>query len=272
MVHEAEQQQLSREHRGFLWGTLAEDYRNAADFTRSEDAYNHAITLLKDSPRAAINYATALDNLGALYLIYGHNDEAATCMNKALAVRRGLDNPIHLAMSLQHLADLHISLHKFKDAEKEALQAYQILTSSNAPQESSISVLGSLAYTRCKQNNCAVGILDAQHAIEIARATIPQDSLQFGLTLITLGYAQSRTNQLTEAEQSILSGLQIVKSQVTPGDPTYLYSIEEYRDFLKVAHRNSEAKQIDAQIANSMARQPCATCSVSVYSLSNTMR
>jgi tetratricopeptide (TPR) repeat protein len=271
-VRIAEKQQLSNKHRGFLWGTLAADYRDAADFNRSEDAYNHAINLLKTSPRAAINYATALDNLGALYLVYGHNEEAADCMKKALAVRRQLGMPVHLAMSLQHLADLDISLHKFKDAEKEALQAYQILVAANASQDNDIAVLASLAYSRCKLNNCALGIQDAQHAFDIAQATIPHDSLQFGLTLVTLGYAQSRTNQIAAGESSILAGLQIVKTHIAPGDPTYIYSLAEYRDFLKFAHRDSEAKQIDSQLANFTARLPCATCSVNVYSLSNAMR
>jgi tetratricopeptide (TPR) repeat protein len=272
LVHDAEQQHLSAEHRGYLWGTLASDYRDAADFTRSEDAYNRAVALLKNVPRAAVNYATALDNLGSLYLLYGHADEASTCIKKALAIRRQLGNPVNLATNLQHLADLEISLHKFKDGEKEALEAYQVLTAADAPKESAIAVLGSIAYARCKQNNCTQGFIDAQHAFEIANTTIPHDSLQFGLTLITLGYLQSRNNQLKEAEHSILTGLQIVKSQITPGDPTYIYSLAEYRDFLKTAHRDSEAKQLDAQIANSTARLPCANCSVSVYSLSNALR
>ena len=272
LVHDAEQQHLSAEHRGYLWGTLAGDYRDAADFTRSEDAFNHAIALLKNEPRAAVNYATALDNLGSLYLLYGHSNEAATCIKKALAIRRQLGNPVNIATNLQHLADLNISLHKFKEGEKEALEAYQVLTTGNAPQEYAVAILGSIAYARCRQNNCAQGFIDAQHAFEIANTAIPHDSLQFGLTLITLGYLQSRNNQLRDAEHSILTGLQIVKSQITPGDPTYIYSLAEYRDFLKTAHRDAEAKQLDAQISNSTARLPCANCSVSVFSLSNAMR
>jgi tetratricopeptide (TPR) repeat protein len=271
-IHDAEQQHLSNGHRGFLWGILAADYRDAADFIRSEDAYNHSISLLRNAPEAAINYATALGNLGALYLIYARNEEAYTCMKKALVIRRQLGDQINIAMSLQHLADLDIALHRFKDAEKEASQSYQILTSANAPPESSVPALASLAYARCKQNNCALGLLDAQHALEIARATIPPDSLQFGLTLTTLGFVQSRTNHLDDAEKSLLSGIEIVKAQTSPGDPTLLYSMIEYRDYLKVAHRDREAKQLDAQLANSTVRQPCAACSVSVYSLSSAMR
>jgi tetratricopeptide (TPR) repeat protein len=271
-VHDAEQQHLSNAHRGFLWATLAADYRDAADFVRAEDAYNHSISLLKDAPEAAINYATALDNLGTLYLNYDHSEEGSACMKKALAIRRQLGNPIHLAMSLQHLADLDIALRKFKDGEKEASEAYQILTSANAQPASFIAVLDSIAYARCKQNRCALGLLDAQHALEIARATIPHDSLQFGLSLVTFGFLQSKTNHLDDAEKSILSGIEIVKMQTAVGDPTLFYAMIEYRDFLKTAHRNAEAKQLDAQLANSTVRQPCAACSVSVYSLSNAMR
>jgi len=271
-VHDAEQQHLSNAQRGFAWATLAADYRDAAEFTRAEDAYNRSISLLKGAPEAAINYATALDNLGALYLLYGHSDEALICMKKGLAVREKLGNQAHIAMSLQHIADLDIAFHRFKDAEKEAAQAYQIVVTTNTPPPTTIAVLATLAYSRCKQNKCAQGLHDAENAVAVARTFIPSNSFQYGLTLITLGFAQYRTNQFNEAERSLLSGIQIVKAQTTPGDPTLFYSMREYLDYLKAAHRDAEAKQLETQLANSNIHQPCATCSVSVYSLSNAMR
>jgi tetratricopeptide (TPR) repeat protein len=193
-------------------------------------------------------------------------------MQKALAIRQQLGDPTNIAVSLQHLADLDVARHKFKDAEAEAAEAYQTLSAPGSPSgPGTISALLTLSFARCKQDNCAQGRQDAEHALDIARSTLQPDSVQYGITLVTLGFAQWKTGQTHDAEIDMRDGLRIIRNQTAPGDPTLSYSLMQYRDYLQAMRRTPEAKQVDAQLAAS-AHQPCTTCSVSVYSLSNTMR
>ncbi len=271
LIHIGERDQSSNAHQGYLWAQLAADYRDAGDFSQSEDAYNRSLQLFKTAPEAMANYATTLDNLGALYLTYGRID-ARNCMLKALAIRQQLGDQTNIAISLQHLADLDVARRKFKDAESEASEAYQTLSAPGAHNgPATVSALLTLAFARCKQDACAQGIQDAEHAVDIARTTLRPDSVQFGITLVTLGFAQWKTGQPQQAETTMLSGLKIIKDQTAPGDPTLSYSLMQYRDYLHAMRRTPEVKEVDAELA-AAAHQPCNTCSVSVYSLSNTMR
>ena len=270
-IQDAERQQLAGEHQAYLWANLAADYRVAADFAHSEQAYDRAIQLLKDRPDAKVNYATVLDNLGALYLTYAHLEEASTCMKKALAIRKELGNPLSIAISLQHISDLDVAFHKFKDAERDAAEASPALLANVSTNGSTaVAVLSTLAYVRCKLNHCAQGLEDALHALALARTLLPSQSLRYGLTLLVVGYTEWRSGQSQDAEVTLLEGLDIVKKQTAPGDPILVYSMMEYRDYLTAMHRGSEVKQLDAQLAS--LKHPCPDCSVSVHSLSNAMR
>jgi hypothetical protein len=272
MIHIGERDQSPNAHQGYLWAHLAADYRDAGDFSHSEDAYNHSLQLFKTAPEAAANYATTLDNLGALYLTYARTDEARTCMQKALAIRQQLGDASNIAVSLQHLADLDTARRRFKDAETEASEAYQALSAPGTPNTpGTVSALLTLSFARCKQDNCAQGVHDAEQALDIARTTLRPDSVQFGITLVTLGFAQWKTGQAHQAEQDMREGLRIIRDQTAPGDPTLSYSLMQYRDYLQAMRRTLEAKQVDAQLA-AAAHQPCTACTVSVYGMSSSMR
>jgi tetratricopeptide (TPR) repeat protein len=272
MIHIGERQQSSNAHQGYLWARLAADHRDAGDFSQSEDAFNRSIQLLKTAPEAMANYATALDNLGALYLTYARTDDARNCMQKALAIRQQIGDHANIAISLQHLADLDVARHRFKDAETEASEAYRTLSAPGVPSgPGTVSALLTLAFARCKQDNCAQGIQDAERALDIAQTALQPGSVQFGIALVTLGFTQWKTGQPQLAETTMLSGLKIIKDQTAPGDPTLSYSLKQYRDYLQAMRRTPDVKEVDAQLA-AAAHQPCTTCSVSVYSLSKTIR
>ena len=270
-IHIAQSQHSGDSRLGYLWGVLADDYRRAADFLQSEDAYNRSIQLLKSASGDKTNYATALDNMGNLYLIYARTDEAWICAKKALVIRKQLGNQFHIAMSLKHMADIDVARHRFKDAEKEATEAADTLLSSEAPPGlEAAALLQTLSYIHCKQNTCDQGIKDAEHAYAISRDISGPDSLQVGLALEALGFAQWRAGQTHTAETSMLRSIEILKNQTVPGDPLLFWCMSEYRDYLQAMHRKPEAKRLDAQLAD--LQRPCSSCSVSVYSLSNAMR
>lgn len=271
-IQTAESQSLPSAKLGILWAQLALDYREASDFSRSEDAYHRSIQLLKDSPASRADYATVLANLGSLYFIYDRLEEASLPTKHALAIRQELGDEINIALSRQHLADLDLARHKFKEAEIEASLAYETLSTADKTNKAAlVASLVSLTYSRCELSKCSRGVQDAQLAIDTVRGSFPPDSIPAGQALMAIGFAQWKSGDNQQAEQAMLQGIRVIKTQGLAGNPLLLYSLTQYRDFLKAMHRIPELRAVDVQLALSR-HQVCANCTVGISALSGSMR
>jgi tetratricopeptide (TPR) repeat protein len=273
LIKVAEHDHLSNSKLGYLWGHLASDYAQQADFTRAEDAYFHSIRLLKDVPEAQVNYATLLDNLGVLYLAYNRKSEAHQYLMKAIVMRRQQDNKSKLGITLVHLAELAISDHKFKDAENLATEAHASLITAedDLGRKGFIGALVALTYARCSRNNCAEGLRNANQAMELAQIAYPSDSVPIGHVLMGLGFAKWKSGDSQEAEKMMLQGVHLITTLNVPGAQYSRNALSEYRTFLQAMHRSVDVKRIDDQLART-SPQPCAACTVNVNSMSNSMR
>ena len=268
----AEHDHLPDSKLGYLWAQLASSYAQQADFGRAEDAYFHSVRLLKDAPEAQTNYATLLDNLGIFYLAYNRREEAENYLKKALVERRKQSDMMALGVSQIHLAELALADHRFKEAEHLANEAYANLTAAgDSGRKGLIGALVVLAYALCERNKCIEGLHDAEQAMDLARVVYPSDSLPAGHILMGIGFAKWKTGDNEEAEKMMLQGIQIITTQNAPGAPYSRNALSEYRSFLVAMHRSADAKRIDDQLA-AKTSQPCANCTVSVYSLSNAMK
>lgn len=272
LIKVAEHDHLPNSKLGYLWAQLASSYAQQADFARAEDAYFHSLRLLKDAPEAQTNYATLLDNLGVFYLAYNRREEAENYLKKAFAARTTQGDITALGVSQVHLAELALAYHRFKEAEHIAEEAHTNLTAAgDSGKKGLIGALVALTYARCARNKCAEGLHNAEQAMELARLVYPSDSLPAGHLLMAIGFAKWKTGNNQEAEKTMLQGIQIITTQNAPGAPYSRNALSEYRSFLVATHRSADAKRIDDQLA-AMTSQPCANCTVSVYSLSNAMR
>jgi tetratricopeptide (TPR) repeat protein len=101
-----QRQQAPPQQIGRVWAKLGLDYQDAGEFALSEDAFNHALHLLRTDAAFASEYATVLDNFGSLYLMYGRIPEASRLREQALAKRLELKNPVEIARSESHIAEV----------------------------------------------------------------------------------------------------------------------------------------------------------------------
>jgi tetratricopeptide (TPR) repeat protein len=272
MIDVAEHEHLSAAKIAYLWGSLATDYTAEADFLRAEDAYFHALHLLKGLPESQNNYATLLDNLGVLYLAYNRRAEAEQYLKAALTIRKKLNDMIALGASQVHLAQLALAHHKFKQAEAIAVEAQANLTAVGVSGRAGlIGALVSLAYTRCEQNKCVEGLRDAEEAMDLARVVYPSDSLPSGHVLMAIGFAKWKAGDNQQAEKMMLEGIHIITAKNAPGAPYSRMAMFEYRDFLNATGRALDVKRLDDQLAQATP-QPCANCTVNVSSMSNALR
>ncbi len=272
LLHIREQAQASAYELGDRWAFLGVEFTDAGDFANSESAYNRSLQLLKvgtDASTMAL-YAAVLDQLGTLYRIYGRVPEALNCRRKALALRQQLGDPLEVARSKSHLAELALMSRKYKDALATADQAYESMTQLQDPQKADLTyTLIIRSYAECALHKCDRGLEDAQQALAISREVFKADSVPLGAALIAVGSAELKRGATVDAANSVRQALQIFKLKFTAADPRLNYAMLLYRDCLLAQHLKREAREIDDQ-ASALSRQPppsCPSCTVSVFGL-----
>jgi tetratricopeptide (TPR) repeat protein len=274
-IHVAEQQHRPAAELGAMWSQLASEYHYAADFFKAEDAYNRSLHLLKTVPEAREAYATTFDDLAALYLNYGRVDEAEGARKQALAIRKKLGNPQEVGISHAYLADVALARHQFKKAEKLDLHAIAEMQSSiNPPRVGLLSALITVTYARCAQGDCNEGLSNARQAVAFAYRRFDRNSAAVGFALETLGYAQWQTGAVEEAEKTMLQGIEILRTTLVPADPRLRGALLQYEKYLTATNRRVEAQEVHSELdrTTKQAGSACSACTVSVYSLSKSLR
>ena len=274
-IRAAERQHLPAAEAGALWAELGAEYQHATEFPQAEDAYNRSLHLLKTAPGAGEEYATTLDNLAALYLIYGRVDDAESARKQAFAVRKKLGNISAVGVSHIHLADIALARHQFKKAEKLALQGMEEMkSSSNPPREGMLSGLITVTYARCSQGYCDKGLTNAEQALAFENTHFEPGSAAAGYALETLGFAKWKSGATHDGEIAMVQGIQILRTKLSPADPRLAGALLQYRAYLIAQDRQVEAQEIHEQVGK-MTREAgvyCSDCAVSVNSLSKTLR
>jgi tetratricopeptide (TPR) repeat protein len=273
-IRVAEQNHLPQAEQGILWEQLALQYHVASDFHRSEDAYLRSLHLLKGAPSSRADYASALDNLASLYVIYGRLADAESARKQAIKVRQKMGSEADLGESVVHLADIAIMRRQFKQAERITEHGLQLLESSSSPpREGILSAFITLTYARCYRGHCAEGLINAKQAVAFANTHFPSDSTAEGFALETLGFAEWKNGAPQDGEKTMLHSIQLLREGLAPADPRLAGALLQYQAYLVEAHRSAEAQEIREQVTrmNSQAGVSCQGC-VSVYSLSNSLR
>jgi tetratricopeptide (TPR) repeat protein len=275
LIRAAEQQHLPAAQAGALWAELGSEYQHATEFAQAEDAYNKSLYLLKTAPAAGEEYAATLDNVAALYLIYGRLDDAESERKQALAVRQKLGTVSGIAVSHIHLADIALARHQFKKAEKLALQGMEEMkSSSNPPREGMLSGLITVTYARCSQGHYDEGLTNAEQAVAFSNTHFEARSAAAGFALETLGFAKWKSGATHDGETAMVQGIQILRTTLAPADPRLAGALLQYRAYLIAEDRQAEAQQVHEEVGK-MTRNAgivCAGCTVSVNSLSKTLR
>jgi tetratricopeptide (TPR) repeat protein len=275
LIRTAEQEHRPEAERGVLWTQLGLEYQNVADFLKAEDAYNKSLHLLKTAPSARAEYAATLECLASLYLIYSHLDDAERVMKQALAVRKRLGNPAGIGLSQMDLANIAIARHQFKKAERAALQGMEEMeSSSNPPRVGMLTGLITITYARCMQGHSGEGLMSAQEAVAFANKKFDRESAAVGFALGALGLAEWKSGDAQDGEEAMLHGIQILRTKLVPADPRLAGALLQYHDYLNATGRRVEAQVIHEEVdrMTSQSGTFCPGCTVSVYSLSKTLR
>jgi len=273
LIHAAEAEKLPELDMGRLWAQLGAHDEEAAEFTKSEEAYNRALAILENLPGAALEYAATLDNLGSLYLSEGNFDAAEKCRERAYRIREQSGDGLAIARGKWMLAEVDMGRKRFKDAQRKASEAYAAMIALKDPRITDrISILTLLAYASCRNNQCTLGLESAREARALALRELPPDDIHLGKALMALGYAQWKAGTASQPdgpEGAMREGIRILRPRATPGHPYVLEALTMYANYLRDAHRVTEANQVveEERALRSRVANVCSNCTVSVYGL-----
>jgi len=274
-IHSAAFQHLPQEQQGRVWAELGVSYWNVIDFARAEDAYNQSLRLLKNLPSDQAQYAATSEDLASLYLGSGRVSDAESAAERAFRVRRKSGDPVQIALSQVHMADIALVRHQFKEAEKLTQQGMQtLLSASDPPKNAILSGWITLTYARCSTKRCSEGKWNAQQAITFARENFPPASPPIGFAQETLAFAEWKSGATQEAEKDMLGAIQILRQTLAPADPRLAGVMLQYRTYLVESNRTLEARTIEQEVRTMTraAGSGCGNCEVSVNTLANGLR
>lgn len=261
---------------GELWGLLGSDYESERDIPRAEEAYGHALKLLRGSATAQNSYASVLDGLGSLYLLKGQITESENCRRKALAILEGMGDRARSLALHNDLAVILLHEGKYKDSENEASKAIDGMLEQAKPYAADlVSAFITRGFAKCRERRCNDGVSDAERAVDIVQAFLPSNSLAAASSRNALGFLEWKSGDVAASENDMRRALQILNDSSDIPHPilinTRVGALKQYQQFLAETHRKAEAHQFDDEITRLTSEQApmCRNCTVNVDALAS---
>jgi tetratricopeptide (TPR) repeat protein len=240
---------------GQIWSHLGMLYEDAGRYGQSERAFKHAIELLTMAPVSNPDLATAIDNLGTLYMETGNVKEAEHGESKALRIREESHLEAELPKSWYHLATLYLREHHSAKAEELAERATSaLLADRNATPEDKIGSLLVLGSAFRQNSKYPEAIERLQSAYLMAKETYGSDTLPAGFSAFVLGYTYWKSGDFSSASELMQRGTEIMGKEPGWKHPGYLIVMEHYAQFLRDEHRKDMARAIEKQVKSMRAQ------------------
>jgi tetratricopeptide (TPR) repeat protein len=286
LLHRTQEEQPSPARLGYVWALLALSYQRSGETDAALRAYSQALPLLEKGTNSQANYATALDNMGEVYLETGNVAEAERVRQKAFLIRSEIQNPVDMARSHEHLAETLLAEQRYKQAQEHAEAAAAILATSQEPAFSRVfpepgaqaskpgntlvAAYITLSYAQCNQSAFAACLKSAQMADGLVTRVFAPISLERAHANMALAFADWKNGDIEASNRLFQSGLAMMKTMLGANHPVVLNAMIEYRDFLKGTHQTAQAKLLDRSIEitqSTRRKESCARCTVSVAAL-----
>jgi tetratricopeptide (TPR) repeat protein len=129
----ANTQKLGQAAVGVAWNIRGLALQNLENFDESRRSYENAIRILRSLPDQAMQYASALDNLGSLEAERGHLQESKALRVRALKLYESVGDHAGAARSASTLAVLALDLGNRKDARHYMAEAHHHQSLVSAP-------------------------------------------------------------------------------------------------------------------------------------------
>jgi tetratricopeptide (TPR) repeat protein len=269
----ATEQHASPERLGVLWHALGIVYQNGFEYDKAEDAYGHAIHLLRNTALKA-QYADSLHRTAEICMMESRVKEVRDNDAQALAIFEELGDTRSAASVRGTTAMGLLRGHKFQEAEAEASRALAVLETLEKPDRIDLeNTYVTRARALAGEGRPQAALEDVARARAIATGNPASNKVDAIATLLVQGEVQMQAGLETEGKQSMTEALKLARSLtgLPPATSATLEAsiLEREVASLRKAHHIEDAKVLEGEMkqAQSAARAGCNGCTVSVMSL-----
>ena len=255
-----------------LWIALAGSYKEVIDLESAENAFAHAIRLLRGTGAQGL-YANALDGIATVYFATGRADMAERCLRRAIDLEHTAGDMSVEEVTRRDLAVALIKKRKYAEAEKQASEALHLLEAQADPNVGeTIVVYLTRSRATCGMRRCEEALQDVDRAEALAVSNIGIDPIDIISIPALRGIEQFRSGAVEQGDRTVQQALRLLDRRVDIPAPLQMHLraaiLEEYSQLLGSAHRKREKKKVDEEIARTKAEQPgCDRSTVSATSL-----
>lgn len=207
-------------------------YEDVELYVKAEDAFGHAVALLRTGPQDEL--ADVIGLQATLHAMMDKTHQAENEHLQALKIRESIGDPIGIAETENDLAGVYLRTGHYKQAMVYALKAKAAIGDDGkvAP-DTWIAVREALAYALCGLHQCERAIPMLQDALQLARESFGPDSLSVGVGTYLLGYAEWHSGNQALAEELMRRGTSRMKGSVGWGHTIYIGAIQQYAKLLR---------------------------------------
>lgn len=272
-VRVAAEQHAPPERLGALWHSLGVEYHTRFDYKDAQNAYEHAIALLRNTALKA-EYADSLHGLGEIYVTQSRLKEGRNTLAEALGIFQELGDKRSAASVRGMVALALLREHKFGEAESEASETIAELRSLGTPVRDDLeNTLLTRARALAGEGRPAAGLEDVAQARVLAMENSDPNSIDAVTILLVQGEIQVQDGLQGAGVQSMREALRRARSLTTLPPSTsanvQISILRREAASLHKAHLDQDAKSVEVEMkqAESAARAGCNGCTVSVTSL-----
>jgi tetratricopeptide (TPR) repeat protein len=255
-----------------LWIALANAYKEVVDLESAENAFAHAIRLLRVAGASGL-YADALDGISTVYFATGRADMAERCLRQAIEIEHAAGDLTAETITRRDLAAALIKERKYAEAEKQASEVLRLWEAQSHPNIREMIVVYLIrSRATCGMRRCEEALLDVDRAEALVLTNIGTDPIDVITIPALRGMEQFRSGAVEQGDRTVQQALRLLDSRVDIPAPFRIHLrealLEEYSQLLGSAHRKQEKKKVDEEIDRTRAQQPgCNTCTVSAASV-----
>ncbi len=229
-------------------------YQNAAQWGRSEAALDHAISLLRHPLEPGADLATAIGQLASLHVMMMKFRESERESKEALRIREDIGDQLLIARSRDDLAILYLAEQKFEKARDFARQAVaEFDKNGRADVLDRVTARVTLAEALCSLKDCPSAISLLKATLDEAKAVLHADDFPVGISNFLLGYAYWKSGNMSEAEEYMERGTQLMSIQLGWGHPAYVRALKFYAQFLHEDQKAEAANVVERRIRQTQA-------------------
>jgi tetratricopeptide (TPR) repeat protein len=255
---------------GIAWTLLGNAYQDFENYDKARRCYENAIHILEGIPDEQVQYATAVDNLGAVEFSMGNLEESKALRSKARRLHEAAGNHAGVAIACGNLAVIALKQNDVRAARRSVSEAFSEAALTKELTDNNLAMIFTAKGYLAKVEKDFHAAVDAyQEAIDLWTRCYGSHFFMLGTAYALRGQIYDMLGDHKQALGDFQQALTLLEK--TPGRdaPAYLMVEIAYAHALRDAGAKEEAarlnKEAKAGLANARVQQ-CGSCTISAES------